>query len=250
MTGQPVPILIGETHLARYLKATRAPSYSLLFLLPLLVAYEGLALLINVHHTIEVRNGADVILQEFLRVLNVDNLPLAIVLVTIVIVGALATHMRVGTRLEPQYFPAMFLESCVWALVLGSVSRRLVGIFLSSPSVPITDGLWTKIMLYLGAGVYEELVFRVLLVSLFLYALRHSVGLGSTCASLLAMIFASLLFSGFHHVGVLGEPFEVPVFMFRFFAGLVLSALYVTRGFGITAWAHSLYDLFHLVGWT
>lgn len=238
-----------ETYLARYLRATRSPAYSLLFLLPLILAYECLAVVVNVNHSIEVRNGADVILQQGLLLLNIESLPLAFFLVTLVIIGALSMHLRHGARLRPEYFGAMVIESCLWAFVLGAVSQRMVGIFLSAPAGFIPSDLCTQVMLYLGAGVYEELVFRVLLVSAFLYMLKHALGLRSPTASMFAVLAAALLFSAFHHIGALGEPFQWPIFLFRFFAGLVLSFLYVTRGFGITAWSHALYDLFHLAGW-
>ena len=32
-------------------------------------------------------------------------------------------------------------------------------------------------------------------------------------------------------------------FLFRMIAGVFFSALYLVRGFGITAWTHALYDL-------
>jgi membrane protease YdiL (CAAX protease family) len=56
-------------------------------------------------------------------------------------------------------------------------------------------------------------------------------------------VLAALVFSGFHYVGALGDVWTWPSFLFRFIAGLVLSGLYITRGYGITAYAHALYDL-------
>jgi hypothetical protein len=48
-------------------------------------------------------------------------------------------------------------------------------------------------------------------------------------------------------VGPFGDRLEVGSFVFRTVAGLAFSGLYVTRGFGITAWTHALYDIFLLV---
>ena len=78
-----------ETHFEQYFRASRQPAYSLLFLLPLIVAYELLALLLNVHHTVEVRNGADVILRELLALMRIESLPLAMVVALAVILLAL-----------------------------------------------------------------------------------------------------------------------------------------------------------------
>ena len=47
-----------------YWRDTRAPRYSLLFALPLLLAYEGLAFLLSGDAISGVRNGADVLLKS------------------------------------------------------------------------------------------------------------------------------------------------------------------------------------------
>jgi hypothetical protein len=59
----------------------------------------------------------------------------------------------------------------------------------------------------------------------------------------LAVVVASLLFSGFHHVGAYGEPFETHAFLFRFFAGLLLSVIFLTRGLAVAVYTHTLYDI-------
>ena len=57
------------------------------------------------------------------------------------------------------------------------------------------------------------------------------------------LLIGAVVFSAMHYVGAYGDPFTVPSFTFRFLAGLFFSALFVLRGFGITAWAHALYDV-------
>lgn len=238
----------GETHLGRYLRSTREPSYSLLFLLPLIVAYEVLALVLNVHHSVEVRNGADVILREILALLRIESLPLAMVVALVVILGALTAHRKGREALKPAYFGGMIAESCLWAVLIGAISRRMVRMFFAAAPLLGQQGPWTKMMLFLGAGVYEELVFRVLLIGGFSIVFRKLMGLDESGASMLSVVSAAFLFSLFHHVGPFGEPFKTATFLFRFYAGLVLSALYVTRGLGITAWSHALYDIFLYLG--
>ncbi len=58
-----------------------------------------------------------------------------------------------------------------------------------------------------------------------------------------AILGSALIFSGFHYVGPYGDALELPSFTFRAIAGVLLSGLYVSRGFGITAWTHALYDV-------
>ena len=62
-------------------------------------------------------------------------------------------------------------------------------------------------------------------------------------AATVSVVVSALIFSGFHYVGALGDTFTVASFTFRAIAGVAFSVLYVTRGFGVTAWTHALYDL-------
>jgi membrane protease YdiL (CAAX protease family) len=105
--------------------------------------------------------------------------------------------------------------------------------------LPLFDG----IVLSLGAGIYEELLFRVVLVG-GLLAIFLATGLGKKPARIYAAILAALVFSAFHYVGPYGEQFQAASFIFRFMSGLALNALFIARGFGIAAWTHALYDVF------
>jgi hypothetical protein len=69
------------------------------------------------------------------------------------------------------------------------------------------------------------------------------VGLGRGGATAAAVLLSALIFSAFHYVGALGDTLTLPSFTFRAIAGVVFSLLFVSRGFGITAWTHALYDL-------
>jgi hypothetical protein len=62
-----------------------------------------------------------------------------------------------------------------------------------------------------------------------------------------AVVTSAFVFSAFHYIPPYGDPLEIASFTFRFFSGLAFSALYVIRGFGITAWTHALYDAFLLL---
>jgi membrane protease YdiL (CAAX protease family) len=99
----------------------------------------------------------------------------------------------------------------------------------------------------LGAGLYEELLFRVLLAGGLAWALRAGLGWRPAVAGGTAVLVSALVFSAFHYVGPYGDTLQLTSFVFRAVAGIFFSALYVTRGFGITAWTHALYDVFLLV---
>jgi DNA polymerase-4 len=110
-----------------------------------------------------------------------------------------------------------------------------------SPVVPYSEA--TKIMISLGAGIYEELVFRVLLVSGLMLAAKHLLGWGLRPSIAFAIVVGALVFSAFHYIGPYGDPWALDSFTFRAIAGLIFSGLYVARGFGIAAWTHALYDV-------
>jgi hypothetical protein len=62
-----------------------------------------------------------------------------------------------------------------------------------------------------------------------------------------ATLGGALVFAAFHYIGPFGDPLDLYSFVFRTIAGLFFSALYLLRGFGITAWTHALYDVFLLL---
>lgn len=238
----------------RYFPATRAPRYSLLFALPLLLAYEGLARLLTGDAVAGVRNGADVLLKSlFLAVGGRDGLTVFAVLLLGVGAWLVGRDLIRHGRPRLPWFGAMFLESVVYALALGAVVSGLTRMVLPSTLAVVAGqggvalaewGLETQIMISLGAGLYEELLFRVILVGALAWAGQRLLGWGRGAAGGVAVVLGALVFSAFHYVGVYGDPFAIESFTFRAIAGAVFSGMYLTRGFGVTAWTHALYDVF------
>ena len=103
--------------------------------------------------------------------------------------------------------------------------------------------LHTQLVVSLGAGIYEELLFRVVVVGALMWGSRRLLRAGRGLAAGIAVVVSALVFSAFHYVGAFGDTFTVASFTYRAIAGVAFSVLYVTRGFGITAWTHALYDL-------
>ncbi len=236
--------------LRRYVQASREPRYSLLFALPLLLAYEGLTLALSHSEISHVRNGADVLLKT---VFVAFGGRLGVSLFALVLVGLGAwlvwrDRRRHPSPMSPGVFGGMVVESVVYAALLGAVVATLSELLLRLPlGLGLQGGmktlsLATQLAVSLGAGVYEELLFRVLLVS-GLVAAGRALGWGLRSAIMMAVVGSALIFSAFHYIGPLGDRFAVPTFTFRAVAGVVLSGLYVTRGLGITAWTHALYDV-------
>lgn len=236
-----------------YWDESRSHRYSLLFALPLLLAYELLEAVapMRVQGGV-VRNGADVILTGLFTSLFGVRGPL--VFMGVVIGGALVLVWRDRRgAMRPGYFGLMLAESALLAflfgIVVGMATVQLLGSLraLSAGAGALGGTSLERLTLSLGAGLYEELLFRVVLVALISNGLRL-IGFSKLVAGAFAVVAGALLFSAFHYVGPLGEPLRLDSFVFRAIAGLAFSALYLTRGFGITAWTHALYDVAVLLG--
>lgn len=236
--------------LQRYFADSRQPRYSLLFALPLLLAYEALAAAVSGSAFAGVRNGADVLLKTLFVVLGgrYGLVAFGAILLGLGAWFVLRDMRRRSDSMRGRVFGLMVIESVVYALMFGQVVSYLTMWLLTGHLAQATEGavaslpLTPQLVVSLGAGLYEELLFRVLLVGgLTWLGLRF--GWRRLGAVGFAVVASAFIFSGFHYVGPYGDPFTVPSFTFRAIAGLLLSGLYVTRGFGITAWTHALYDV-------
>ncbi|MGQ0639509.1 MAG: CPBP family glutamic-type intramembrane protease [Gemmatimonadaceae bacterium] len=230
-----------------YWALSRSPRYSLTFALPLLALYEISAQLLAGDSGI--RNGAEVMLKQGAQSLVGSSGPV-ILLVLIVVAMLIAIGRDAKKHGAPRgaVFLGMTLESAllaaVFGLVIGLATAKVITSF--GLMVPAMDqlGLSTALMVSLGAGFYEELLFRVLLVSTLLLLARHALGWGPVASGIFATLGGAIAFSAVHYIGPLGDQVSSQSFVFRTLAGLAFSGLYVTRGFGVTAWTHALYDVF------
>jgi hypothetical protein len=234
---------------------SRAHRYSLLFALPLLLLYEALAAVLAHDPSVGgVRNGADVFLKSLFTSVAGHRGPL---LFMTLVVGAsiwlVVRDLRANRGpLQAWVFGGMIVESFALSvalgIVVGTLTVRLLGPLgaLAAGADLETMSLPARLMLSLGAGLYEELLFRVALVSALANGTRLALGWGRGTAGTIATIVGALIFSAFHYIGPYGEDWALQSFTFRAIAGVMFSALYLTRGFGITAWTHALYDVFLL----
>jgi hypothetical protein len=222
----------------------------------LLVIYELLAFALSHGEVTGVRNGADVLLKSLFVALG-DRYGLALFGV-VLIGGGAALAWRDAQRsggIRPRYLTWMLAESVGYALVFGMVAGTLTVLLLPHLALvagvreigsawPGNQSLATQLAISLGAGIYEELLFRVVLVSGLAWLAMRLFGWRRTGANVFAVVLGALIFSAFHYIGPYGERLALDSFTFRTVAGLLFSGLYVLRGFGITAWTHALYDVF------
>lgn len=243
-----------------YWHDSRSPRYSLTFALPLLVLYEAMAAALSGPAN-GIRNGADVLLKSvFERTLGANGQPVfGALLVGTMLFLIVRDRRRSAQPLKGATFVVMLVESSILAALFGVVVGlltaqvvRTVGAVAAGgmPGLPLalsgpleSLGWPTALMVSLGAGLYEELLFRVLLVSVLLWGAKKLLGWGPVASGIFATAVGALVFSAFHYVGPYGDQLQLGSFVFRAIAGVAFSALYIVRGFGITAWTHALYDV-------
>ncbi|HEX3473711.1 MAG TPA: CPBP family intramembrane glutamic endopeptidase [Kofleriaceae bacterium] len=205
---------------------------SLVLIFPLVLVYE-----IGVLFAGQV-NGADLVTRAMLAAAGSRTAYLALY-------AAIAAGFLIWIRCTRRWDTLglalagpVLLEAALYALSLGAlvslVVDRMLGLGLTAPSV----------ISAVGAGVHEELVFRLALIGGLVAVFRRPGSpLGGRLAVGLAIAVSSLGFAAAHHVGRLGEPWTAHAFAFRAVAGAVFGAIFWFRSLAHAVYAHVLYDV-------
>lgn len=233
-----------------YWSATRTATYGFLAALPLFALYESLILFVNTDPSAQIRVGADLWVKQLMALFGGTGLFALGIPVLLIGIWVFIRERRRRPPLQLDWFSWLVGESTVYAIVVALMVSTVVGlIFAAAPGMsPLlaqaANSLSTPMMLVLsiGAGLYEELVFRVVLVG-GLFWMLNNVMAKSWMAYTLAALIGALLFSAVHYIGALGDPFTMASFTFRFLFGLALNGIFLARGFGVAAWTHAIYDV-------
>jgi len=245
------------TETDQYWTATKHPWACVLFILPLLAIYEIGLLVLGPH---DVRNGADAWLRSGLSEVGIaPAFGAPLLLITVLLFWGLVCRedrpidnvgVWVGMTVESAAYAVLLLglSQGFWLLlmradhVLGQVNMRAsIDVLAAAPEI-----VWGQLVSYLGAGIYEETLFRLLIFSGLVRLLSIAEETTTRGSIMLAAFSSSLVFAAAHHIGPNGEGFDFYVLTFRTFAGIFFAALYQLRGFGIAVGAHAGYDV--LVG--
>jgi hypothetical protein len=267
LSSQLVSFLPGS-----YLDRTSRPVYALVYLLGFLLLYEIGTLYINPEalsqslSRTQLRVVAFVWFQNLLEYVGFSErmtwiaTPFAVVIILVAwqIANGTRWHVRVGD------FAPMTVECILLALPLLVLSLAMnrpaptetipAGAAIVScaadAAVPSTGGgLWGDIVTGIGAGIYEELVFRLILICLLMILFQDILRMDKDVAVIMSILISAALFSVHHHFfyvnGQLGrgEPFVWITFLFRMLAGVYFAVIYTLRGFGIVAGTHAFYDI-------
>ncbi|HEU0029594.1 MAG TPA: CPBP family intramembrane glutamic endopeptidase [Kofleriaceae bacterium] len=206
---------------------------SVVLIFPLFLAYE-IGVLFAGHV-----NGADVVTRAVYGALGRSTY----LLLNAVIACGFLLWLRKTQRWSTLTFDVvapLVLEAMLYALTLGAlvtvVLDRVLGLGLTGGSIVNA----------LGAGVHEELVFRLGLLG-GIVALLSRNGPPSRLAIALAIVASSVAFSAAHHLGAYGEPYSQHTFLFRCLAGCVFACVFWFRSLAHAVYAHAFYDM--LVYW-
>ena len=159
----------------------------------------------------------------------------------------LALAVVLAQRKAPRVARArwMVLEAFVFALALGPVVGWMLGGLGLSLRPPLEGATpaWLPFLMSVGAGVWEELVFRLALLGGLTLLFVRALKLDLLVATGAAVLVSALVFALYHHLGEMGEPLVAPRFAFRFLAGTILGVLFATRGLAVVVYMHVFYDL-------
>lgn len=230
--------------LKSYFTTTNNLLYSYILAIPLLLLYEAL-IIISMPAGSAVRISVDVWFRSFFQFLGLDSLVFTLLVAVVFGIYVFSKEKDQIKDIKYSFFPVLLIEASIFAIVISLISQTLVGLLVGmaqSGGEVASFSVLQKIALSLGAGLYEELFFRVILVTLLvkLFSFMFSKKWATNIA---AVVLAAMLFSAIHYVGSFGDPFTLGSFLYRFIFGLFLNILYVTRGFGVAAWTHAIYDL-------
>lgn len=244
-----------QSLVSRYWNESARPLVSLAFVAPMIVAYEAGLVALGPQ---AMRNGADVWLRQLLEWLGFTQYFLLPALACALLLGWHHLNQE-RWSIRWTFLYGMLFESMAFGALLLVAAQAQQGIFatISTDAPPPLAVQGTKaigrLVAFLGAGIYEELLFRVMLFPAAAAVLRL-VGTPRRMSWVVAMFLSSLAFAAahyqldlmignFHLVTSYGDSFDWTSFVFRFGAGIYFSTLLLTRGFGIAAGAHALYDI-------
>tara|TARA_B100001248_G_scaffold219194_1_gene174746 strand:- start:1988 stop:2719 length:732 start_codon:yes stop_codon:yes gene_type:complete len=224
-----------------YLRYTKSPLYSFLFTLPLFIIYEVGLFLIKDDDVAYLRNGADALMRQLLAVFGISGLFWigGMFFIAFVALYYIQKYSWEEYEIKSRYFASMVFESILWSYLLFLLMSNMHLILMTPSGYKVLQ----NVTLSVGAGIYEEILFRVVLIFLLNYIITLILQWKSYFKNFVSIVLASVCFSLFHFIGEFGDFYSFNIFMVRFLAGIFLGILYFLRGFGITAWTHSLYDL-------
>jgi hypothetical protein len=216
---------------------------SLALITPLFLVYQ-IGLLV----TWPLHNGADLVTSFLMRELTVVGY-IAFSVAVAASFLVMAAQQKGKEGFQAGMIAPLLIESTIYAFFLGSaIIFVMLNVLRLPPPTAGAEGsrVLESFVMSAGAGVHEELIFRLVLMNGFV-ALFRWMKFGPAESFLASLIFSSTLFSAVHHLGPLGDEFTFWVFTFRVLAGIAFGVIYWFRGFAVAVYTHALYDMYVLI---
>lgn len=248
-----------------YLERTSRPIYAIAFLLVFIVLYEigTVALSTETLSQSQVRVVSFVWLQNLLEGIGFGGKMtwVAPPMVVIILLLAFQISSKKSWRVElmdtwPMHIECMLMAVplIVLSLFINSTStagdaNQMAAISAQANETATTHSLLADVVTGIGAGIYEELVFRLVLIVLLMMLFQNVLKLAHRPSIILSVCISAVLFSAHHHVNFIDgqfdmtEPFTYSAFIFRAMAGIYFAVLFAVRGFGITAGTHAWHNI-------
>ncbi len=219
------------------------PLESLVFLLPLIVLYELASLQFQPSDfggalDRQDRVVAFQLLRTFFELFGPTGKWMPAVAVVAILLGAQAASHQ-PWRVRPRAVMLLYAEAVVWAVPVLLVSQ----VFKLAASSEAGGQLWSNLVLAVGAGIYEELVFRLVLICVIVIIGADLLRLPVFWTTVFGVLASAVLFAAHHHPPVGSEPFAAPRFIFRTLAGIYLGVIFIWRGYGVAAGTHVAYNV-------
>lgn len=233
----------GLRALRRHFLRRLDPFTSAILAFPLFVTYQA-GILLGARG----RNGVDFISDALIRLSNRDfSTYLQLLAAMVTTYGVSLWWLKRSGGFHPRAFVPMIVEASVYAFFMGGVIQLVMSrLGEIIPLLAIGSATLGEIAtVSAGAGLHEELVFRVgLMGGLIRLGSASFIPFKRQLAFGVALIVSSLVFSWVHHLGPAGESFTTVAFVYRSLAGIIFGLVYYLRGFAVAAWTHTLYDVF------
>ena len=225
-----------------YLNLSKNTLYSLVFIFPMLFMYELFCFVNYYNYSYEIRNSADVFIRTFFYYFGESsNIIYALtILIVFLIILYRNKEIIILSSIDFKILLCMLIESLAWTFIffILMVSFGNTLIMLIKGNI-IVENFYLSI----GAGIWEEIVFRLIILSSTIFIFKNIFNYKFIISVILSIVISSVLFSIFHYIGPFAEEFTYRSFFIRSFAGILLSILYLFRGLGITVYTHIFYDM-------